>query len=196
MIGVWRLTNWVLTRVFGPQLGVYNGVAVRDCDVLEPADHEPNHKQHLVAAVRETVSPGDRVVVVGGGRAVVAVHAARCGGDVNVFEAGDTAAELSVEVADLNDVEFQVEHAVVGSAENVTGEISARRVDPEQLTGDILVLDCEGAERDILPVDGFENVIVETHPKHGSSLSVVRKLLPETASVVGIDSLDGEVVVA
>jgi len=68
-------------------------------------------------------------------------------------------------------------------------------VDPAGLTGDVLVLDCEGAERDILPVDGFETVIVETHPEHGSPLATISDALG-SHEVVGDDPIDGQVVVS
>lgn len=195
MIGARRAANWLLTRALGPQIGVYNDVAARDRDVLD-RDHEPVYKQALVDAVREAVEPGDRVVVVGGGRAVVAVHAARCGGIVTVYEAGDAALRVTESAAALNDAAFTARAAVVGEPGIVNGTTAPRRIDPATLQGDVLVLDCEGAERDILPVEGFETVIVETHPEHGSPLSAVRNHLPDSATVVGEDEIDGEVVVA
>jgi len=68
--------NTLVERVVTPrQIGVYNGVAARDCGLV--SRHEPQHKAVLAGAVRDVVTPGDRVIVVGGGRAVVAVHAAR-----------------------------------------------------------------------------------------------------------------------
>lgn len=195
MIGVRRAANWALTRALGPQVGVYNGVAARDRRVLD-RDHEPEYKQALVEAVREAVEPGDDVVCVGGGRAVAPVHAARCGGDVTVYEAGDEALVVTESAAALNDVDLHTIYMTVGTAGAVTGRAAWFSVDPALLDGDVLILDCEGAERDILPVEGFETVIVETHPKHGSPLEAVRDRLPDTATVVGEDALDGEVVVA
>ena len=195
MIGVRRAANWLLTRALGPQIGVYNGVAARDRDVLA-RDHEPGYKQHLVAAVRDAVEPGDRVVVVGGGRAVVAVHAAWAGGVVTVYEAGDAALRVTESALRLNEAAFTPRAAVIGEPGVVDGATAPRRIDPSDLRGDVLVLDCEGAERDILPVDGFDTVIVETHPEHGSPLAAVRERLPDAATVVGDDALDGEVVVA
>lgn len=197
MIGVHRAANWLLTAVFGPQIGVYNGVAARDRSILH-RDHEPDHKQHLVRAVRDHVDPGDDVVVVGGGRAVVAVHAAKLGGEVTVYEAGDSAFEVTESAKKLNDVHMRTVHAVVGSPGAVTGASSTLFVDPETLNGDVLVLDCEGAERDILPVDGFETVIVETHPAEGAPLSAITDRLPnaDAVEIVGPDPIDGEVIVA
>jgi len=187
------LTDLVERVVTPRQIGVYNGVAARDCGLV--SRHEPQHKAVLAGAVRDVVSPGDRVIVVGGGRAVVAVHAARCGGVVTVYEAGDAAMRVTESVLALNDVVFETQAAVVGEAGAVAGTPATDRVDPAGLTGDVLVLDCEGAERDILPVDGFETVIVETHPEHGSPLATISDALG-THEVVGDDPIDGQVVVA
>ena len=195
MIGVRHAVNEVLTRLFGPQIGVYNGVAARDRRVLD-RDHEPSYKQHLVAAVRDAVEPGDDVVFVGGGRAVAPVHAARCGADVTVYEAGDEALSVTKSAAELNGVDLHTIYMTVGAPGAVTGREAGYSADPDAIGGDVLVLDCEGAERDILPVDGFETVIVETHPEHGSTLAAVRERLPDAATVVGDDAIDGEVVVA
>lgn len=188
--------NRVLTKVFGQRVGVYNGVAVRDRGVLDPTDHEPEFKADLVRAVRTAVEPGDEVVIVGGGRSVVAVHAARVGGNVTVYEAAGEMVSLAADVRALNAVGFELRHAVVGDPIDVYGDTQhALRVKPAALTGDVLVLDCEGAERSILPdVQGFRDIVVETHPAQGAPTAEV---LEETGGeVVGEDPIDGEVVVA
>jgi len=183
----------VVDSLLGAQIGVYNTVAARDCTLI--SQHQPDHKEHLVAAVRSLVTPGDRVVVVGGGRCVAAVHAARCGGDVHVFEAGRDGLTTARSAKQLNDVDFCLSHAVVGHATAVDGPCADTRIAPAQLSGDVLVLDCEGAEKDILPVDGFDTVIVETHPERGSPLSAISDALG-THEVVGEDPVDGQVVVS
>lgn len=195
MIGLRRMADDVLTRVCGPQIGVYNGVAARDRSVLRP-DHEPEHKAALSAVVREEVTPGDEVVVVGGGRAVAAVHAAHAGANVTVYEAGLDAYAVTKSVQALNDVQMTVRHAVVGTpGASVGGATADETVAPDSLSGDCLVLDCEGAERDILPVTGFDTVVVETHPQYDAPLSAIRDQLGH-AAVVAADPIDGKVVVA
>jgi len=187
------LTDLVERVVTPRQIGVYNGVAARDCGLV--SRHEPQHKAVLAGAVRDVVTPGDRVIVVGGGRAVVAVHAARCGGVVTVYEAGDAAMRVTESVLALNDVVFETQAAVVGAPGAVAGTPATDRVNPADLEGDVLVLDCEGAEKDILPVDGFDHVVVETHPEHGSPLATISDALG-THEVVGDDPIDGQVVVS
>lgn len=191
-----KLRRVIRDWLFNNRIAVYNGVAVRDRSPFLVHDHEPEFKADLVGTVREAVEAGDDVVIVGGGRSVVAVHAAREGGNVTVYEAADEMVSLSAGVRYLNSVEFDIRHAVVGAPIDVFGDDShAVRVDPASLEGDVLVLDCEGAERSILPdVSGFRNTIVETHPAKGSSTDDVLELTD--GEVVGNDPVDGEVVVA
>jgi len=194
MISLRRMADALLTRLCGPQIGVYNGVAARDRSVLRH-DHEPEHKAALSAAVREAVQPGDEVTVVGGGRAVAAVHAAHAGASVTVYEAGRDAYAVAKSVQALNDVTMTVRHAVVGApGESVGGPTADETVAPDSLSGDLLVLDCEGAERAILPVTGFDTVIVETHPRYDAPLPAVREQL-DHAEVVAADPIDGHLVV-
>jgi hypothetical protein len=191
-----KLRRVVRDWLFNDRIAVYNGVAVRDRSPFLVHDHEPEFKNDLVNTVRNTVKPGDDVVIVGGGRSVVAVHASRAGGNVTVYEAANEMVSLTAGVRYLNNVDFDIRHAVVGAPIDVFGDDShAIRVDPASLKGDVLVLDCEGAERSILPdVSGFRNTIVETHPAKGSSTDDVLDMTD--GEVVGEDTIDGEVVIA
>lgn len=182
--------------LFHDRIAVYNGVAVRDRGLFAHHDYEPEFKRDLVRAVREAVQPGDDVVVVGGGRSVVAVHAARVGGNVTVCEAAAEMVSLAADVRALNAVDFELRHAIVGDPIDVYGDSEhALRVDPAALTGDVLVLDCEGAERSILPdVRGFRDIVVETHPAQGAPTAEILKVTG--GDVVGEDPIDGDVVVA
>jgi hypothetical protein len=186
----------VSERVAKQRIAVYNGVAVRDIAPTTGGDHYPNHKQPLVNAVRESVTTDDEVVCVGGGRGVAVVHAARAGGTVTVYEAAREMVTLLAETARLNDVSLTVEHARVGPVIDAYGDATdARSIPTAELTGDVLVIDAEGAEQEILPVEDFRTVIVETHPRFGVSLSDIETDLPDIVSVRP-DSQDGEVVVA
>lgn len=195
-MGLVGMLHGLKQTVLEDSIAVYNGVAVRDSGLFEPIDHEPEYKTALIETIRNHVGEGDRVVVVGGGRGVAATHAARAGGEVVVYEAAREMSATLAETAELNGVTFDIRHAVVGTAHDVYGTLGdARRVAPSELAGDVLVLDCEGAERDILPVEGFGTVIAETHPQYGVPTSEVLPLLPD-ASVVAPDPIDGDVVVA
>lgn len=191
-----RFTN----AVFGPGIGVYNRVAVPDRGRLDSTLHHPNHKANLVEAVRKHVEAGDSVTVVGGGRSVVAVHALRQGGNVTVYEGAPDAARLSRDVSELNSASYEVIEAIVGEVDvGLRGDPDGvARVDPDDLAGDVLVLDCEGAEIDILPATGFETIIVETHPPFEAPTWEVRPLLESEYSVTDVrtDGLRGDVLTA
>lgn len=162
----------------------YNGVTVRPYrfgDGIVPWSAPPNQGGHrneaayeraLVAALREEVVPGDRVVVVGGGLGVTAVVAARRAGptgQVVVYEGAVDYAAITRETVSLNDVDDRVEvrHAIVDHAERLEGRSGgADTVAPGALPDcDVLQLDCEGAEEAILPSLDVtsRSIIVETH---------------------------------
>lgn len=178
------------------RLALYNGVVCRDRSPLDGGDYYPDHKAALCRAVRSEVSEGDEVVVVGGGRGVIPTLAARAGASVTVIEAAREMTEILKETRALNEVDFKIVHGVVGTARDVYGDdTDARPISPDELEGDVLVLDCEGSERDILPVNGFGAVVVETHPAHGAPTEDVVAILG-TGEVVGADGVDGDIVVA
>lgn len=179
-----------------PRVGVYNGVAVRDIPFTERNDHHPDHKQVLVDAVQKFVGDGDDVVSVGGGRGVVETHAARQGATVLAFEAAQEKVDILRETARLNDVPVTASWAQVGGAYDIYGTADGvRHLPPGELRGNVLLLDCEGAEADILPRPEFETVIVETHPRFGASTDDVLELLDGDAEIYGPDPVDGDVVV-
>lgn len=160
-------------------------------------DHYETHKEALCSAVSDIVSPGDNVVVVGGGRGVTATWAARQGAAVTVYEAALEMVHTLHETAQLNRVEMDIRHAVVGGEYDVYGSSDgASHVSPRDLRGDVLILDCEGAEMDILPtsVDAFERFVVETHPSFGASTADVIELV-NGGDIAAPDTVDGDIVV-
>ena len=89
--------------------------------------------------------------------------------------------ELCGETAELNKVDMEIVHAVVEAGREVFGTLGgAETLRTGDLEGDVLVLDCEGAEADILPAPQFDAVIVETHPQHGA----------DTAELTGAEKYD------
>jgi hypothetical protein len=186
-----------LSKPFPDRIAVYHSVAVRDRPLFDARDVEPGHKAALAMAARNHSEPGDTVTVVGGGRGIVPTILARHGRDVRVYEAASQMVDTLAETQRLNAVSFDVHHAVVGTGGKVYGDDSgARFVTPSTLDGDVLLLDCEGAEVDILPnSEGFETVIVETHPEFGAPTDAVLDLL-DGGRIVAEDDIDGDVVVA
>jgi hypothetical protein len=133
---------------------------------------EPGYEVALIAALNESVRPGDKVVVVGGGVGVTAVIAAiRAGssGTVVCFEGSKQYVRHTQETARRNKVtNIVVRHAIVSKPIAVYGQESdfGEVVSPDQLPEcDVLELDCEGAEVDILRnmVIRPRVIIVETH---------------------------------
>lgn len=188
--------NELLGKRYGKRIGVYNGVSVRDIKPLDTRDHYPAHKRALCLAALEVTRPGDNVVTVGGGRGVLATKLAEKGREVSVYEAAVEMVDTLEETAALNDVFYEVKHAVVGSTFDVYGTMGdAMTVPPSELSGDVLVLDCEGAELDILPASDFDTVVVETHPSFGASTEKVTDLLDDPI-IFAPDPVCGDVVIA
>jgi hypothetical protein len=144
------------------------------------------YESGLVAALREQVRAGDRIVVVGGGIGVTAAVAAlQAGpsGHVECFEGASEGVAMVRTTAQRNGVagRVTVHHAVVARSIAVYGtEPDRAAVPPEALPAcDLLELDCEGAEVDILRSMTItpRTILVETHGDYGAPTSLVVELL-------------------
>lgn len=191
------------------KIGVLNGVAVRWPRLLDIDDHTSDWKAGTVGAVQETVSAGDTVVEIGGGFGVCTVWAAREAGrngqgQVITYEAAKNRVDVIRETIGLNEVDdsVTVRHAVVGESVDVFGEMAgASEVPPSDLPeGDVLVMDCEGAELEILKRIREDTewrpreLVVETHGFAGAPTEeVVGNLenLSYTTDVRGMASPHG-----
>ncbi len=147
---------------------------------------QPRYEEAIVLALKQYARPGDQVVVVGGGAGVTAAVAAllvRPTGHVTCYEGSANQVAAVQTTLDRNSVRdiVSVRHAIVGANLGVYGgEQGAENVSAEQLPQcDILQLDCEGAERLIIPQMLIEPrvVIVETHGMYGSGTDMVHHLL-------------------
>jgi len=161
----------------------YNGISVLGARVGDRftwwhTTNLPSYEGTLVASIREHVSDGDTVVVVGGGWGVTTVAAAQqvgSDGKVHTYEGAEEEVSKVKTTIKLNDVaeSVTVNHAVVGKAHSLRGSMGgATTVPPEELPDcDVLVLDCEGAEIGILETMAIDPraVLVETHGMHGAS---------------------------
>lgn len=172
----------------------YNGVPVRAArlgDSIIPW-HEadiPGYEQALVEGICRHVEEGDDIVIVGGGWGVSTVVAARHVGEhghVTTFEGSWSSANNVKDTAELNEVtdRITVKHAVVGQAISLRGAAPDKTmtISPAKLPHcDVLILDCEGAELDILSEMGINPraIIVETHGMYGAPESEVRSRLGE-----------------
>lgn len=146
----------------------------------------PGYEDALIDGIRQYVEVGDRVAVVGGGLGVSTVEAATQTTDdglVITFEGGAKAVDKVKDTVQLNSVDdhVSVRHAIVGRAVSLRGDSNnAQMVQPADLPDcDVLVLDCEGAEIEILEEMDIrpETVLVETHGMFNAPETEVRDRL-------------------
>jgi hypothetical protein len=175
----------------------YNGVIVRNAKLFDryvPGQRadRPNYESGVVDALERHVDAGDSVVVIGGGWGVTAVRAARktgAAGSVVVYEASKEMTARVAETLALNGVEDRVDltNAVVGHGVDVWGEATDDVVHPSELPEcDVLVLDCEGAEVDVLVDMAIDPrvIAVETHGLYDAPSNEVAALLEERGYTV------------
>lgn len=150
----------------------------------EEAENIPSYEDRLIQNIREHAKSGDQAVIVGGGWGVSTVAAARRVGNhgsVITFEGSENAVKTVEETVRLNNVSdyVTIHHAIVSRAHSLRGEKgSAPVVSPDELPDcDILILDCEGAETEILgEMDIHPRVlVVETHGMLGATEQMVRE---------------------
>jgi hypothetical protein len=144
----------------------------------------------LIPAIRAQVHSNDNIVVVGGGLGVSTVAAAEATGrtgTVNTYEASRNQFNITKSTVELNKLEeyVTVHHAIVGSyqSEYTHGSAgNAEIIQPSSLPNDdVLVLDCEGAELEILADlnQNYRTIIVETHGFLDAPESEIENLLSE-----------------
>lgn len=169
----------------------YNGVSVavagRRFDSMVPfAGRRPYYEHALLRAIRENVVAGEALVLVGGGYGVSTVVSAKQvgpAGSITAYEGADAAVERMDRTIALNEVdtEITVTHSIVSSVDNLRGDSrGAATCHPEELPEcDVLILDCEGAEVEIIPAIQSDPrlVIVETHGDLGAPPGVVERAL-------------------
>lgn len=169
----------------------YNGVQVRNGDArlgdfLVPwhTTAIPGYEEALIRSIREHAKSGDRVAIVGGGWGVSTVAAARCVGEVGsvvTFEGSESAVKNVKKTINLNNVGEQVvvRHAIVSQAHSLRGEKGeAAIISPEDLPEcEVLVLDCEGAEKEILKeIEITPRIfVVETHGMFDAPSEEIKK---------------------
>jgi hypothetical protein len=138
----------------------------------------PNFKQPNVEQIQSNYKKGDRIIVIGGGNGVSAVHSANIvgiDGEVMIYE-GDEERGRDLERTLKHNGVFDIcniNHSIVGHAHHIESPGSANVVQPSDLPPcDALEMDCEGAEFEILkniapPLP--DKIIVELHHKKAFS---------------------------
>lgn len=164
-------------RPFLPRrIAVMNGIPVRKPRLFDFTDVNPRYENELLAGLHEHASPGDEIVIVGGGygvSAVVAAERVKPDGRVTVYEAAGEQVERIKETLELNQVDYRVSvnHRTVGNAVEVWGEDLGEQLDPGALPeADLYVIDVEGAELSILKSLGPRPpvLLVEYHAIYGA----------------------------
>jgi len=170
------------------KVGDADGVALRRPRLLDIDTSVPGHEIPLREAIREHVQQGDTVVLIGAGHGVSIVEAAQCVGDsgkVFGYEASPELAAQATETTRLNDVHgiASVATAAVGHVRSHYGDtVSDVVLSPTDLPhSDVLVMDCEGAEMDVLEEMEWRprTIIVETHGVFDSPTDEVADRLEE-----------------
>lgn len=192
----WRSTQSVYNSVLRPylpttrRLVLRNGIPSRkELKLLDFNVEFPEYEEALCSAVRNSVSVGDTVVIIGGGWGVTAtISANRVGksGSVTVFEASNKMVDLARETVEINSVQdiVDVNHSCVESYQEdiieTYGASSAPVISPEELPDcDVLELDCEGAENTILEEMTIspEKIVVEVHDVFDAPEDEIREIL-------------------
>jgi len=144
------------------------------------------HEHDLIKVARSTISRGIRVIVVGGGTGASTVHCARevdSLGEILVFEASSEMAEICRRTINANSTPcpVTVRNQTVGEAVKLYGDDApSDTVSPIELPeADVMVLDCEGAEKEIISseYDLPNKLVVETHGVFGATTEEVEKIL-------------------
>lgn len=174
----------------------FNDVIVGEQKVLDPfipgptnpGPDLPLYEGPLVDAINRFVEEGDRVVEVGGGWGVGTVSAARSageGGHVDCYEGTISNVNCVEDTARYNNMSnrITVHHGVVGPGISLVGSKGdPSNISPSELPdSDVLILDCEGAEIEILTEMTIRprTVIVETHGHKGAATEDVKQILEE-----------------
>jgi len=179
---------------------LYNVPVVEECPITDRIfsngmdQYDPKYKSPNIASLYKSVNSGDSVTIIGGGRGVTAVIAARIvgpSGEVVVYEAVEDRVTLIKQTIRLNNVQdrVNVKSLVVGEiSEELPFSPDTGQIDPSDLEPcSVLEIDAEGAETDILSNLDISprDIIVETHGFLGS---------PMEDSIEALESLEYEVV--
>lgn len=152
------------------------GVDVHDTPLLDRTADNQQYKIGLVLAIYDLVKTGDTVDIVGFGRGVTTTHLLRAGASrVTGYEGAPNMIQTGIETVERNyagNGTLDVCHAIVGEPVELYGDPGdADVVPPSELSdADVLLLDCEGSERTILPELGTypELILCESHPSKGA----------------------------
>lgn len=163
---------------------VLNGVVTKKARLLDLTTINNTYEDPLIRSIREFVQPTDTCLIIGGGWGASTVVAARITDDVIVYEGSLDQVSHVKKTLKLNDVHEKVDirRGLVTGEGKFYGNKAADPVDPENLpSSNVLVMDCEGAELDILQQMTIEprTLVVESHGHFGAPTDEVTDILQE-----------------
>lgn len=194
-----RIYNSTLRPLLPRRLKLYNGMgAFSNHRLLDigyiPSD--PGYEAPLCDGIRRHISQGDDVTIIGGGHGVsslLSLEHSYPDGDVTTIEASEEQAKViskTIEYAGWNE-RSTVHHAAVGEIKNAYGELgNPESIKPDEIPDcNVLVMDCEGAERQVLQELDItpHTVIVETHGCFGSPTKEAEQKLSEAGYQTNIN---------
>lgn len=192
-----RTLRKVVLRVLPRKIASFGGVPVRWQALTDLTDHY-DYKPVMRSLIHQTVGPGYRVIDIAAGRGVFSTIAARYGARVTAYEGASNMIDIAEETLRLNHVENRVEivHAIVSNSVELFGPSEgAEIIGPDELpNADLLILDCEGAEEEI--VRGLsakiDNIVLESHPEHGVDTATARRALESSGFEIREQHLQDE----
>lgn len=163
---------------------VLNGVVTKKARFFDLTTVNNTYEGPLIRSIREFVRPTDTCLIIGGGWGVSTVVAARITDDVIVYEGSLDQVSHVEDTLKLNAVHEKVDirRGLVTGEGRFYGNRAADPVDPEDLpNSNVLVMDCEGAEVDILRRITMEprTLVVESHGHFGAPTDEVTDILQE-----------------
>lgn len=194
---IWETTRWVWNNVVYSRVPrrrlVYNSVVVESGTILDrfvpfgppglvgdyAREDWEGYESGLLTAIRETVQTGDTAVLIGAGYGPSSVVCDRYADSTIAYEALPDIAREGRRTLSVNHSDAEIRTGTIGSVVGGYGSGSpSEAISAEQLPEcDVLIMDCEGAEVEILDdlteKHAPERLIVETH---GNEEAVREKL--------------------
>jgi hypothetical protein len=161
-----------------------NGIAVpggRFFDRTTDIDYKPVARRALTAHL----DAGDHVVEIATGHGIFGLVCHREGATVDTYEADAETLDRARELHQLVGADDSIthHHALVGAAGHGLGETDAPALAVSDLPDrDVLLLDCEGAEKAILSESDHraDRVLVESHPNQGAPATALQSILEDS----------------
>lgn len=170
-------------RPFTPRKYIsYSGIAIQHGRLFDLSD-EREFKPEAVEVVKNSIRSGDHVVEVATGHGVFSLICAVRGATVDSYECSAERIQDATSLHELVGVEnvIEVHRGFVGESNGrPPDDFEGDRIAPSDLPKcDVLLLDCEGAELEIIRgvAPRPPKIIVETHPSQGAPTADVERVL-------------------